>query len=297
MIAGRLDDRSRAARLTRVEPTIRPTADEQIRGLANGVLSASGLPDPNFPEQPVCPSLQPHRVNGTMPSTLANARSANPSGSGPIPRPLRAAGRRGADAIGTSGAPARLPSPRREHRRPRARTEAAKALSSCGLHAPARRRKRSWRRSVGKIRCSGMRIVIVTRAYWPALGGQENYLRHVATGLADRHHVTVLAQTNSSISGIQGRLAGLVRHYPEFSPYEDGNVSVRQLRVPKSRRAWLGPAMLTVVRPFSRYAFTQPARSALARLYSGAVGPLLRRELADADVVHMWGGTSLVGRR
>lgn len=138
-----------------------------------------------------------------------------------------------------------------------------------------------------------MQVVFVTRAYWPALGGQETYLRHMATGLAGRHDVTVLAQTNSSTSGVEGRLAGLLRHYPEFSPYQDGNVTVRQIRIPESRRAWLGPAVLTVVRPFSRYAFTKPARGALARLYSLAVGALLRHELAEADIVHMWGADVL----
>ena len=134
-----------------------------------------------------------------------------------------------------------------------------------------------------------MRIVFVTRAYWPALGGQENYLRHLATGLSARHDVTVLTQTNSSTSGVDGRLAGLLRHYPQFSRYQDGSVTVQQIRVPKRRRVWLIPAVLTVVRPFSRYAFTNLARRALAGLYSMAVGPLLRRELAAADVVHMWG--------
>lgn len=138
-----------------------------------------------------------------------------------------------------------------------------------------------------------MHIAFVTRAYWPALGGQENYLRHLARGLAGRHDVTVLAQTNSSVSGVEGRLAGLVRHYPEFSGYRDGDVSVRQIRVPPGRRAWLGPAGLTVVRPFSRYAFSRPARSAVAALYSRAVGPLLRSELAAADAVHMWGADVL----
>jgi glycosyltransferase involved in cell wall biosynthesis len=138
-----------------------------------------------------------------------------------------------------------------------------------------------------------VRLVFVTRAYWPALGGQENYLRHLATGLAERHDVTVLAQTNLSTSGVEGRLAGLLRHYPDFAPYQDGKVHVRQVRIPRGRRALLAPAVLTVVRPFSRYAFTKPARDVLARLYSKAAGPLLRNELADADIVHMWGADVL----
>lgn len=138
-----------------------------------------------------------------------------------------------------------------------------------------------------------MRIVVVTRAYWPALGGQENYLRHLAGGLAEHHDVVVLAQTNSSTSGVEGRLAGMWRQYPEFAPYQDRRVSIRQIRVPDSRRLWLGPSVLTIVRPFSRYAFTKPARTLLARLYALAAGPLLRRELATADVVHMWGADLL----
>jgi len=136
-------------------------------------------------------------------------------------------------------------------------------------------------------------IIFVTRAYWPALGGQENYLRHLATGLAERHDVTVLAQTNSSTSGVEGRLAGLLRHYPDFLPYRDDNVQVRQIRIPRARRVLLTPAVLAVVRPFSRYAFTKAARGLLARLYSTAVGPLLRERLAAADIVHMWGADVL----
>ena len=138
-----------------------------------------------------------------------------------------------------------------------------------------------------------MRLVFVTRAYWPALGGQENYLRHLATGLADRHEVTVLAQTNSSDTNLSGRLAGLLRHYPTFEPYRDGGVSIRQLRVPRGRRPLLLPALLMVVRPFSRYAFTRPAREVLARLYRAATGRQLLRELAGSDVIHMWGADVL----
>lgn len=139
----------------------------------------------------------------------------------------------------------------------------------------------------------GLKITFVTRGYWPALGGQENYLRHLATGLAETHDVTVLAQTNSSVTGINGRLAGLVQHYPEFSPYSDGDVTVRQLRIPEASRRWLRPAALTDVRPFSRYAYTKPARMAVAALYDRAVHGTLRGHLVGADVVHMWGGDVL----
>jgi glycosyltransferase involved in cell wall biosynthesis len=133
----------------------------------------------------------------------------------------------------------------------------------------------------------------VTRAYWPALGGQENYLRHVARGLSQEHDVTVLAQTNTSDSGVEGRLAGLLRPYPPFSPYQDGAVMVRQIRIPASRMFLLGPSGLMVVRPFSRYAYTLPARSALARLYAAAVRTELRAGLESVEVVHMWGADVL----
>ncbi|MGI8801376.1 MAG: glycosyltransferase family 4 protein [Solirubrobacteraceae bacterium] len=136
-----------------------------------------------------------------------------------------------------------------------------------------------------------MKIVFVTRAYWPAVGGQENYLRHVATGLTARHDVKVVAQTKQSVNAT--RLLGLLRDYPAFSSYRDGEVLVQELRLDLRRRVWILPALATVIRPFSRYAYHRFVRRGLAQLLSKVIAPDLRRALEDADVIHMWGGDLL----
>jgi glycosyltransferase involved in cell wall biosynthesis len=135
-----------------------------------------------------------------------------------------------------------------------------------------------------------MRILHVARRYWPSIGGVESFLRHVATEQAKRHEVTVLAQRIDD--GPHERLSDSVSPPPTFEAFNDGPVRVRPLRVPASRRAMMAPLITHVLPITRRYAYGQlrvPAGGLVAR----AIGPVIARHAAEADIVHMWTGDLL----
>src|SRR3954468_23358734 len=84
-----------------------------------------------------------------------------------------------------------------------------------------------------------MRIVFVARAYWPAIGGVEGFVRQLARALAERHEVTVLAQRADA--GESNRLTDSLDPPPPFEAFSDGGVRVEQIRVPPARLALLAP--------------------------------------------------------
>jgi glycosyltransferase involved in cell wall biosynthesis len=135
-----------------------------------------------------------------------------------------------------------------------------------------------------------MRILHVARRYPPAVGGVESFLRHVANEQAKRHEVTVLAQRIDN--GKHGRLSDSVSPPPTFEPFADGDVRVLPLRVPPARRALMAPLVTHAMPVTRRYAYGRlriPAGGLVAR----AVGPVIARQAASADVVHMWTGDLL----
>jgi glycosyltransferase involved in cell wall biosynthesis len=135
-----------------------------------------------------------------------------------------------------------------------------------------------------------MRILHVARRYWPAVGGVESFLRHVATEQAKRHEVVVLAQRIDT--GEHGRLSDSVSPPPTFDAFVDGEVRVLPLRVPAGRRAMMAPLVTHVLPVARRYAYGRlriPAGGLVAR----AVGPVVARHAARADVLHMWAGDLL----
>jgi hypothetical protein len=135
-----------------------------------------------------------------------------------------------------------------------------------------------------------MRILHVARRYWPAVGGVESFLRHVANEQARRCDVTVLVQRIDN--GPHDRLTDSVSPPPTFDPFMDGAVKVRPLRVALSRRMILAPLVTHVMPGARRYAYGRlrvPAGALVAR----AIGPVIAAEAAAADVVHMWTGDLL----
>ncbi len=132
-----------------------------------------------------------------------------------------------------------------------------------------------------------MRLLFVTRRYWPAVGGVESFLRDVARELATRHQVTVLAlRTDDGRSGILSD--GLLRP-PPFEPFDDGPVQVRPLQIGTTQRVELAPLAWQVVPGLRRYAWGR-ARIPTARLYARAVTPAIAQAAAQADIVHAWAG-------
>jgi glycosyltransferase involved in cell wall biosynthesis len=135
-----------------------------------------------------------------------------------------------------------------------------------------------------------MRILHVARRYWPAVGGVESFLRHVANEQAKRHEVTVLAQRIDG--GKHGRLSDSVSPPPTFEAFADGEVRVRPLRVPVARRALMAPLVTHVLPVTRRYAYGR-LRIPAGGLVAQAVGPVIADQAASADVVHMWTGDLL----
>lgn len=135
-----------------------------------------------------------------------------------------------------------------------------------------------------------LRVVHVASRYWPAVGGVESFLRHVATGMAARHDVTVLTQRIDD--GPTTRLSSSLRPPPPFEPFWDGPARIEPLHIPVHRRAMMAPLLSQVVPVARRYAYGR-ARGPASALYALAVAPLIARTLEGADVMHMWGGDML----
>jgi phosphatidylinositol alpha-1,6-mannosyltransferase len=126
---------------------------------------------------------------------------------------------------------------------------------------------------------------MVASYYWPAVGGVESYLRHVARGLARRHDVQVIV--NGIDSRPTSRLSGNLAPLPSFEPFTDDGVAVRQLRIPLARRVALAPLALQVVPGARRYSHGR-ARRVLTDVYERAVGPVIAELTDGADVRHVW---------
>ena len=130
-----------------------------------------------------------------------------------------------------------------------------------------------------------MRITFVAGRYWPATGGAETLVHHVATALAARHDVTVVADRVDERP--DERLGESLRHPAAFAPFHDGRVRVVPIRLRLRHRVALVPLAAQVVPGLARYAYGRP-RVPMMALYAAVVGPLLRSPVRRADVVHVW---------
>jgi glycosyltransferase involved in cell wall biosynthesis len=132
-----------------------------------------------------------------------------------------------------------------------------------------------------------MRLVFVARAYWPAIGGVEGFVRLLGREMAQEHELTLLAQRVDR--GESNRLTDTLDPPPSFSPFRDGDVRVAQIRVPRTRRALLSPLVYQVTPGLRRHAFGRN-RIAAAELYARVVAPVIAEHLRGADAVHVFGG-------
>ena len=130
-----------------------------------------------------------------------------------------------------------------------------------------------------------MRITFVAGRYWPATGGAETLVHHVATALADRHDVTVVADRVDERP--DERLGESLRHPPAFPPFHDGAVQVVPVNLGWRHRAALAPLAAQVVPGLARYAYGRP-RVPMMALYAAVVGPLLASHMRHSDIVHVW---------
>jgi glycosyltransferase involved in cell wall biosynthesis len=127
-------------------------------------------------------------------------------------------------------------------------------------------------------------ILLVAHRYWPALGGVESFVRHLALGLSERHDVTVLALRIDD--GPHERLTTSLTAPPPFASFRDGSVSVEPLPISRRKKVLLTPLALQVVPVLRRYAYGQ-ARLLASRLYARVISPLIERHARDADVLHV----------
>lgn len=135
-----------------------------------------------------------------------------------------------------------------------------------------------------------MRLLFVSRRYWPAVGGVESFLRYLATALARRHEVEVLAQRIDD--GPAGRLTDSLQPPRPFEPFEDQGVRVRPLAIAAVRRLLMAPLAAQVVPVLRRYAYGR-IRLPMSALYARVVAPLIVRAARGADVLHVFGSDLL----
>lgn len=133
-----------------------------------------------------------------------------------------------------------------------------------------------------------MRVAIVSRRYWPAIGGVESVAMNLGgTLVAMGHEVTVVAQCVDE--GHFGRMTHIIRENKRFEPFEHEGVAVVQFRPGRGRRALLLPFALELI-PLAGRLSQRRLRAHTAGYYSAVVEPVLAPLLAGADVVHVLGG-------
>lgn len=148
-----------------------------------------------------------------------------------------------------------------------------------------RRLRARTRDTVKSARLTRLRLVFIADRYWPATGGVESLVRHVAGALAERHEVTVVADRIDDPP--DERLSESLRHPPAFEPFQDGAVRVVPVDLRTRHRAALAPLVAQVVPGLARYAYG-PLRVPMMAHYAGVVGPLLATYARRSDVLHMW---------
>jgi glycosyltransferase involved in cell wall biosynthesis len=133
-----------------------------------------------------------------------------------------------------------------------------------------------------------MHLVLVTRRYWPAIGGVERVAMSLGETLCEQGHtVTVVAQCVDE--GRFGRMTHIIRENEPFQPFVHDGVQVVQFRPSRRRRALLLPFALELI-PLGGRLSGRWLRKHTSGYYTAVVGSVLAPLLADADAVHVLGG-------
>lgn len=133
-----------------------------------------------------------------------------------------------------------------------------------------------------------MRIALVTRRYWPAVGGIERVVIELGRALrALGHEIEIVAQRVDE--GETGWLTHTVLEAPEFAPFEHDGIPVRQFRLPLGRRALLAPLAHEAIPRLPRLT-RGGTRKVTGPWYGHVAGPALAPLLKSAQVVHVLGG-------
>ncbi|HEX4034143.1 MAG TPA: glycosyltransferase family 4 protein [Solirubrobacteraceae bacterium] len=136
-----------------------------------------------------------------------------------------------------------------------------------------------------------MNIVLVTRQYWPSVGGVERVTSNLVAAYAGRgHRVTVVAQSVDETPFY--RMTHIIRERQRFAPFEHDGAAVVQFRPSRARRALLLPfaaELIPLGGRVSRLWLRRVTSGYYARTVRGVLAPLLD----GADVVHMLGAEVL----
>ena len=136
-----------------------------------------------------------------------------------------------------------------------------------------------------------MRIAMVTRQYWPAVGGVERVVENLGRAYLERgHEPFVVAQCVDELHF--GRMTHIIRERQMFAPFIHEGMPVLQFRPSRRRRALLLPLAAELI-PFGGRISNRWLRGYAARYYAAVVASLLDPLLADADVVHVLGSNML----
>jgi glycosyltransferase involved in cell wall biosynthesis len=136
-----------------------------------------------------------------------------------------------------------------------------------------------------------VRIALVTRQYWPAVGGVERVVENLGEAFCDRgHNVTVVAQCVDEMRF--GRMTHIIRERLKFAPFTHKGMSVVQFRPSRRRRALLLPLAAELI-PLGGRISRKWLRAYTSGYYVAVVRRVLEPLLADADVVHVLGAEVL----
>ena len=132
---------------------------------------------------------------------------------------------------------------------------------------------------------------MVTRQYWPAVGGVERVVENLGQAyIARGHEVSVVAQCVDELRF--GRMTHVVRERMIFAPFSHRGMPVVQFRPSRARRAWLLPLAAELI-PFGGRLTRRWLGTYSTEYYAAVVDPVLRPLLRGADIVHMLGSNFL----
>jgi glycosyltransferase involved in cell wall biosynthesis len=136
-----------------------------------------------------------------------------------------------------------------------------------------------------------LNITLVTRQYWPAVGGVERVTMNLSRACLDRgHRVTIVAQAVDETRF--GRMTHIIRERQRFAPFVHEGAPVVQFRPSRRRRALLLPFAAELI-PLAGRASQRRLRAYTYGYYVRVVRSVLAPLLAEADVVHVLGGEAL----
>jgi len=134
-------------------------------------------------------------------------------------------------------------------------------------------------------------IVLVTRQYWPAVGGVERVATNLGRAFTDRgHQVTVVAQSVDETAF--RRMTHIIRERLRFSPFVHEGATVVQFRPSRRRRVLLLPFAAELI-PLGGRVSRLWLRHFTSGYYTMVVRGVLAPLLAEADVVHVLGAEVL----